>query len=257
MTKRLIFLHIPKTAGTAFHNVLMQHFQKGDLCPERLRFLDRIPDDELAGYRFYSGHFFWNQIERVPEPKTVITILRDPRKRLLSLYYYFRSFRWAVIEQIEKTGADSPRLAKENDLLHYLRSPQVAIRNYVDNAMTRHLIGLQNIGPYGSLLVSAETAYEIAAGNLLRADAFGISEHYGSSREGLERAIGFELPPELSRENTFEQLANSDIFEPILRQEHFDRETEVEIERNLSIDSKLYEWALHHLGLHTRLTAAK
>ncbi len=242
-SNRLVFLHIPKCGGTSFHEILVQRFSSAEVCPERLSFLDRIPEHLIGSYRLYSGHYFIDQIERIPEPKVVFSWLRDPVKRLLSLYYFFRSHGWEHIENCERLGFDSPRLAKELNLLAYLRRPDWTVRQYVHNAITRHLIGLNYIGQDGRLLVSSDEAFAIATTNLRRLAAFGILENYAEAHPRFSAVLGFALPEQLPRLNRFEALSARSSFETIERDSKFDSETEMEIQRNTEIDNRIYEWA--------------
>ena len=118
----VVFLHIPKTAGTAVHLALAGLFPPGEICPERHPpEFDRAPDEGLRGFRLFSGHFYWDQVARVPAPRVVFTFLREPRERLLSLYYFFRAHRWSVIET-DVLRAFSRRRAKEMPIRPYLMS---------------------------------------------------------------------------------------------------------------------------------------
>lgn len=224
----------------------MQHFSPADLCPERLRFLDRVPDDQIGNYRFYSGHYFFDQLERIPQPRRAITLLRDPRKRLLSLYYFFRAHTWEHIGSLERIGVDSPRLAKELHLLAYLRRPDFLVRQYAHNAITRHLIGLKHIGSDGRLLISNEDAFATAISNLQRISAFGVVERYSEARARFAAVLGFDLPEQLPIVNRFDELADLSTCEPIERHDSFDQETEAEIERNIQIDRRIYGWAVNN-----------
>lgn len=241
--QRLVFLHIPKTAGTSFHNVMMQNFKPDDLCPERLRFLDRFPTDKMSSYRLFSGHYFFDQLNRIPGPRQVVTLLRDPRRRLLSLYYFFRAHNWAHVEHCETLGIDSPRLAKELPLRDYLRHTDFAVRLYVDNAITRHLVGLKYIQPDGSMCLPKDEAVGIAIENLRNFAAFSIVENFSAAREHLSAVVGFPLPERLPEENGFAQMAATGILENVEREENFDKETEAEIRRCTEMDNQIYTWA--------------
>ena len=216
-------------------------------CPERLRFLDRINDEQIGEYQFYSGHYYFDQIERIPDPKRVITILREPRARLLSLYYFFRAHTWAAINNYERAGADSPRLAKELDLRSYLHSPDLVPRIYTDNALVRHLIGLKHMGPSGNLLLDQDEAYDLAVQNLATMTAFGVLDHYSATRKSLESATGFNLPEVFPRENTWEQGVNTGYLEWIDRRNCFDEATEAAIAQSIALDKRVYDWAVNHI----------
>lgn len=92
----LIFLHIPKTAGTTLRQVVGRQFvgQPQYLIgsgEERdfTAFL-ALPEDERARLRYVGGHVSYGVHRFIPNPARYITMLRDPREHLISYYYYFR-----------------------------------------------------------------------------------------------------------------------------------------------------------------------
>jgi hypothetical protein len=90
-SKAVIFLHIPKTAGQSTHRYLEKLFDPHDVCPARENDkLLTIPAARLQRYRLFSGHLDWSLLGVVPEPRFVFTILREPRERLVSFYFFMR-----------------------------------------------------------------------------------------------------------------------------------------------------------------------
>lgn len=248
---RLVFLHVPKTGGTSLHEVLARNFKPEELCPERLRFLDKVSEPDLHRYRFFSGHYFFDQLARIPEPKTIITLLREPRARLLSHYYYFKSHTWEFIARIEKLGIDSPRRAKELDLYSYLQDPDPTERNYYDNAITRHLIGRDYLNSEGNFVVEDAEALEIALDRLRTAVRWAVLERYSNSKANLEHALGFVLPELLPRERTFESLESNSDFEPVVKPP-LDQRTEALLRHCTRLDERVYSWALSHIDKSDR-----
>lgn len=91
MTDRIVFLHIPKTAGQTIHAELSRVVGAGKVSPVRVHTeagpgIGQFP----PGYRLYSGHIDWEGLETVPEPRFVFTVLRDPLERIASFYFYLR-----------------------------------------------------------------------------------------------------------------------------------------------------------------------
>lgn len=91
--KKLIFLHIPKTAGQSIRQELRRAFGRHRESPVKTKSLARkyggtcFPDPDR--HDLYSGHIDWHDLEdRIPGPKVVFTVLRDPRERLASFYFY-------------------------------------------------------------------------------------------------------------------------------------------------------------------------
>lgn len=86
--RKILFLHIPKTAGTSFTRALDR------LTGPRLTFgqwtqLRDAVDEDLARYNLITGHFYAYQIERpLFAPYLKVTVLRDPLDRFISAYHF-------------------------------------------------------------------------------------------------------------------------------------------------------------------------
>src|SRR5262249_170075 len=90
---KLVFLHHPKTGGTTLHHILMRGFDEDEICPERFNGLQHYSAGDLARYRYFSGHFDLLSVSLIPGEKKIITMLREPISRLISLYYFQRAHK--------------------------------------------------------------------------------------------------------------------------------------------------------------------
>lgn len=82
---RLAFLHIPKTAGTAFINYLMDVYTPRKVAPPYLGSWDELPlgDPEIDLYR---GHFFYRDAAVRLTDYPFAVFLRHPVERAVSQY---------------------------------------------------------------------------------------------------------------------------------------------------------------------------
>jgi hypothetical protein len=142
---RLVFLHLARTGGTTLHDTWSRAFRPDEICPERFARLHEYSPAVIAGYRFLSGHFRFDQFWSIPQPRFLVTVLRDPIERVLSLFEYWRSFRPSFVAE---HGLLGPRLARERGLLGFLRSEEVEVTISINNAMVCHLAG--NAMPIGA-----------------------------------------------------------------------------------------------------------
>jgi hypothetical protein len=86
--KKIIFLHIPKTAGQTVHSELARVIGEDQTSPIRVH--TQAPDDGQfpPGYTLYSGHLDWMDLGQFGTDRFAFTILRDPFERIASFYFY-------------------------------------------------------------------------------------------------------------------------------------------------------------------------
>lgn len=87
----IVFLHIPKTAGQTIHNQLVKLVGGPQfVSPIRVHTQASESQQLAPGYRLYSGHIDWTSIDTLPKDRFVFTVLRDPKERIASFYFYLR-----------------------------------------------------------------------------------------------------------------------------------------------------------------------
>ena len=96
--KTLIFLHIPKTAGTTLHHILERCYPKDQIFTfkdpidqDAIEHFKQLAEDRREPYRLVKGHLSFGFHRHLPGPSTYFTFLREPIARVLSFYYYARS----------------------------------------------------------------------------------------------------------------------------------------------------------------------
>lgn len=92
LSRRVVFLHIAKTAGTSIVQFFRDRLPPETLCSHG-DFL-AFPEDEfefqktLRQYQFVSGHFGYSDVMPLLPNAYSFTFLRDPIDRVLSLYKF-------------------------------------------------------------------------------------------------------------------------------------------------------------------------
>ena len=91
----LIFLHIPKTAGTTLNRIIEREYSPFAIFtmdPHRIRAtaerFKRLPEGRRRRFHVVRGHLFYGIHQFLPQGATYITMLREPVARLLSSYYF-------------------------------------------------------------------------------------------------------------------------------------------------------------------------
>jgi Galactose-3-O-sulfotransferase len=95
----VIFLHVPKTAGTTLNRLIEWEyplFEMYSVDPVFFRWsashLWQLPARRLKRTRMFKGHMLFGLHEILPQPATYITVLREPIDRVISAFYFMRSY---------------------------------------------------------------------------------------------------------------------------------------------------------------------
>lgn len=128
----LYFCHIPKTCGTSFDRMIRPRFTDELAAPiaENHAYFTN-PELNLEKYDLISGHLFFGY--HIPQLVTrairSVTLLRDPRSLLLSMFKHGMQFHQDPVHQYIKTNCPTPDL--------FFKDPVMGA--YVANPMARFL----------------------------------------------------------------------------------------------------------------------
>ncbi|MDV6344318.1 sulfotransferase family 2 domain-containing protein [Nitrosomonas sp. Is37] len=132
---KIIFLHIPKTAGQSIHAALVNAFGKEAVCPARVNDqLRQFSIAELNRYQVFSGHLDWSLLDCIKGPKYVFTVLREPMDRILSFYFYTRNQGENLsAEERVKPERQGIKAAFELNPREYFLGGPPHLRNFIDD----------------------------------------------------------------------------------------------------------------------------
>lgn len=237
----LIFLHIPKAAGSTLARIIRQQYNHGkvlDTYPgkfreqcagmsalERARFrynyVKSMPESDLRSVSAFLGHEGIGFHELFPQPTTYITMLRDPVDRVLSYYYY--------VHQSPHHRMYGKVVENEMSLEDFIGNS--ADNSELDNSQTKYLAGLEtpclHQGEYGDeLLDKAKQNIEQYF------TAVGLTERFNESLILFKRRLGWSMPYYIRANVTQKRLGHQEIPETILRM----------IQEKNALDMALYEY---------------
>jgi hypothetical protein len=96
----VIFLHLPKTAGTTLNRLIEWEYPLSEMYSVDPVFfewsaarLHRLSAERLRRTRMFKGHMVFGLHKVLPQPATYITVLREPVNRVISAYYFMRSYK--------------------------------------------------------------------------------------------------------------------------------------------------------------------
>ena len=95
----IIFLHIPKSAGTTLNRLIEWEyplFEMYSVDPVFFRWsrarLWRLPQRRLKKFRVFKGHMPFGLHEVLPQPATYITVMRGAVERVISAYFFMKNY---------------------------------------------------------------------------------------------------------------------------------------------------------------------
>lgn len=200
----LIFLHIPKTAGSTLNAILESHYTADESYATSQTRVH--PDGSYDGFhalslaekrhlRLLTGHMGFGFHRYLPQKAGYITVLRDPVERVLSHYSFERHLPLSPVYQELHSG--------EMDLEGYLRF--YANVAEMDNLQTRIIAGnwqKRGEGPCTPQMLA--TAKENLRAHFL---AVGLTERFDEFYLLLKRRLGWPHTFYLSHNRTRQRIS--------------------------------------------------
>jgi hypothetical protein len=217
--EQIIFLHIPKTAGTTLRNIIYAQYATDRIIPiyRDERFMDmetfsQLSPEQKDAADIFIGHFAYGFHQRLSgnRPYKYATMLRHPISRGLSLYNHLKNLQFA---------------GSEISFWEILKSKRA---NQFQNSQTRHIAG------WGSKELLDEAIDNIEKDFLF----VGITERFNESLLLAGHDLGWRLQPYERRNVTSTMWAVN--YADILRNE---KESMQKLENLNTIDLQLYEYA--------------
>ncbi|HET6847026.1 MAG TPA: hypothetical protein VFH29_09340 [Anaerolineales bacterium] len=261
---RVVFFHIPRTAGITFGSVVDQLFSGLPRFPEYIQEkLVALSPEEISQYRLFMGHFLYNLFDVMFPGRFVgLTFLREPVARTVSSYQH-------LLRQDSLGGPLDSELeqVKRMTLHQFATDTSTHLAMDMIDLQTRYLGESDDGRPVGSE-PGDESGLSPDAGAYLKQISHSMNEEIPAVGE---RA----LPTELDLKRAKQRLQNLAFFgmterfqeslfllsyafgwRPILdevrlnaspsqdRSKPLERETRAAIESRVGLDQQLYQFAL-------------
>ncbi|MGF1587856.1 MAG: sulfotransferase family 2 domain-containing protein [Pleurocapsa sp.] len=223
--KTIIFLHLPKAAGTTLRDIFSRQYQADSIYElDGTKFLKAQEDfkqlevEKKEKIRILMGHMYFGLHEFLPGPTTYVTMLRNPIERVISYYFFVKNLPthpdYELIKSKKITLADYCRMQREN----------------MRNGQTRFLSGTKEFEA-----CSYQTLEQAKKHLQENFSAVGIQEKFDESLLLLKSKLNWQKTPFYYQRNT--NKAN------FYDQLEISNKTLSTIEKSNELDLELYEYA--------------
>lgn len=175
----VIFLHLPKAAGSTLIRVLERQYpagtiiKAGGMSPEAVR-AALAASDGRGGTRAITGHVPFGVHRLLATDFTYVTVLRDPVERAISHYHYARKLPSHPLHAEIARGLTLAEASRQNA-----------------NSQTRYLADESVRGTAGTV---DREALESAKANLARHfSVVGLAERFDETLVLLRRRLGWKI----------------------------------------------------------------
>lgn len=250
----VVFLHIPKCAGTSLHlGLLKQDFKS--VCPERHNGLGNWSAAALARYDLFSGHFDIASLGLIPARRmSIVTLLRRPEDRLISAYRFLRAHTPRAVYS-QNHNMKLVHLARKHDPVAFFRHGELVRHPTINNGMVRMLSGAvpqkrweahypERVNPPTITDDAPDQALKTALSNLGGMAAFGVVEHIDQSTRYIFETLGLNPPARVETHQALDGLTRQNpLLEDVPRVE-LTPALCAALAPHVTLDKQLYDHAL-------------
>ncbi|TGQ50725.1 hypothetical protein EN836_28025 [Mesorhizobium sp. M1C.F.Ca.ET.193.01.1.1] len=193
----IAFVHIPKTAGTAFIEYLIGNIaDQSRVAPPFMGDM-AMTRDERSSYQLYWGHYDYFLLKATGRKFTFVTFLRHPLARAISQWKSWSNpsnLTEAWLNVMEPYQVDALRFSQKATLEEFIMSPNLYIEGHIRDVQTRYLADAPDRpGMLDSAKRNLETVFRF----------FGIVERFEDSirlfRANFKNSLPYAVPE--TREN--------------------------------------------------------
>jgi Wzt C-terminal domain/Sulfotransferase family len=184
-----IFNHIPKTGGVSLLTICRQNLAESEISPHLTEAIRLMPAARFERYRLIAGHFGLLTQVGFCQSRYSMTMLRDPIRRILSSYVY-----WRTADEQNPVTAKAKEASFAGFVRYFMDSPSVILNTYTHHfaAIDRDFSGFGTDA--GALLAAAKH-------NLVAFHFIGICEEFERSARLLCAELGWPAPQTIPHEN--------------------------------------------------------
>ncbi|HEX9758729.1 MAG TPA: sulfotransferase family 2 domain-containing protein [Nitrospiria bacterium] len=223
----LIFLHIPKAAGTTLHQVLERQFHRKEVftvdgahVPESIEEFKNLSEEKKAKIKCLKGHLPFGLHENLPGKSKYITVLRNPVDRVISHYYFvLQTPKHYLYRQVASKNLTLEQYVKGN------------LSSEINNGQTRLICGDPRVDTVSGNGPVSQATLEAAKRNLQEHFiGVGISERFDETVLMFRNLLGWENAYYAKENVTRNRSAKPDVAHDVIKA----------IEETNALDIELY-----------------
>jgi hypothetical protein len=210
LPRRVIFLHIAKTAGTSVVHFFHSRLPPGITCSHG-DFLS-FPQEgdafrqKLEEYRFLSGHFGYSDVATLLHDAYSFTFLRDPVDRVLSLYKF-------CMHANMQRQFPAARAARDLGLEGWLSSSLPEVIEMLDNQQTWQIARnywQEDRNALGEM--SQRELLQLAISHLTEFNRVGLTETFNDDFQQILSDLEIEAPvPTIKQFRTVDPVSSQQL----------------------------------------------
>jgi len=238
ISEKFVFVHVPKTAGTSFRKLLVDIFTEDQVSPQ---FMAKPLTDEdatrLDRFQVIAGHVSFADVYKYFPDRRLITFLREPVDRCLSIYGFYREMKGHPLIPLneilyENNPFEATSLAKQLSPDEFFDTNHPHIMQNVSNRTVWQL------GHYASVErrigFADSEILEAAKSNLKQCDFVGFFEN-------LDNDVAYFLKKFKISDNVVLPKINRTI--TAVRKSQISQELVEKISKLNELDNEIYKWA--------------
>ncbi len=251
---RLFHLHIPKTGGTSLNAFLEQHYAVNQILPAKFfgppAEAVAVEDvtQQIAAARLRSlvhGHYSYDIWRRLFADYIPITVLREPRSRVVSCYVDWRTKSAENLADAPREERELAQQARRLPLAQLLELDDPMVRRWFINAQCRQLSGGTGAAADAP---SDHRMLRDAIDHLDTIEFIGVSELLDVFAALLAREFGWANPEHAPRLNQSTDRQETIALSP---------DDLAAVEQATTLDRELYSAALNRFSKLTRSAIAR
>lgn len=195
---KVVFLHIPKTAGQTIHNELVGLVGPENVSPVRVHTQASEGAQMPHGFQLYSGHIDWLELENIDAPTFTFSVLRDPRARIASFYFYLlrEAGRLSAEELARPENIGKYRILEWSADSYFFGGDvqwQTFIRDYYDNFYTGYFATRRMRGRQALEKITVQAQLVKAKEGIACLNGLYHTDNLSALEKDLERRFGKPL----------------------------------------------------------------